>query len=182
MVCVSRYYSIFWFFLCAYFQDITLGSMSMEIQEINGYKTVHESETVNSNPISCYECNTIHDGELCWNLGKNTSNLQDFAHKERSCPAEQPYCKVYRVEYLVLEDFKSDDSGPYTKWSMERNCSSECKNFCVTMGGRTKITYCTSCCTSDLCNVDNSVNKIKINSIFFVVTSFIGIIKSLNTF
>ena len=90
--------------------------------------------------------------------------------------------KVYRVEYLVLEDFKSDDSGPYTKWSMERNCSSECKNFCVTMGGRTKITYCTSCCTSDLCNVDNSVNKIKINSIFFVVTSFIGIIKSLNTF
>merc|ERR1711884_870518 len=80
-----------------------------------------------------------------------------------------------------LEDFKSDDSGPYTKWSMERNCSSECKNFCVTMGGRTKITYCTSCCTSDLCNVDNSVNKIKINSIFFVVT-FIGIIQNLNTF
>ena len=90
----------FFALLCAYFQDITLGSMSMEIQEINGYKTVHESETVNSNPISCYECNTIHDGELCWNLGKNTSNLQDFAHKERSCPAEQPYCKVsYTIEY-----------------------------------------------------------------------------------
>ena len=84
----------FFALLGAYFQDVTLGSMSMEIQEINGYKTAHEESVTANNPISCYECNTIHDGELCWNLGKNTSNLQDFAHKERSCPAEQPYCKV----------------------------------------------------------------------------------------
>lgn len=66
---------------------------------------------------------------------------------------------MYRVEYLVLEDFKSADDGPYTPWSMERSCSEECKNFCVTMGGRTKITYCTSCCNADLCNVDNASSK-----------------------
>jgi hypothetical protein len=64
------------------------------------------------------------------------------------------------VEYLVLDDFMSADTGPYTPWSMERSCSSECKNFCVTMGGRTRLTYCTSCCTNDLCNIDNSVSQL----------------------
>ena len=47
--------------------------------------------------------------------------------------------QVYRVEYLLLDDFKSDDTRPYTRWSMERSCSSECKNFCVTMGGKYTI-------------------------------------------
>ena len=74
------------------------------------------------------------------------------------------------MEYLVLEDFKSTDTGPYTPWSMERNCSEECKNFCVTMGGRTKLTYCTSCCDTNLCNVDNSVAKIQtIKSFYFIL-------------
>ena len=81
-----------------YFQDI-YGSMSVDIKGLqdfndnNAYKIDQQSENYKE-PITCYECNTIHDGESCWNLGKNNSNMQDVTHRQRSCPAEQPYCKV----------------------------------------------------------------------------------------
>ena len=80
------------------------------------------------------------------------------------------------MEYLVLEDFKSTDTGPYTPWSMERNCSDECRNFCVTMGGRTKLTYCTSCCTTNLCNIDNSVEKVQEFKLFYFILSHVILI------
>lgn len=108
------------------------------------------SLTSDTNTLSCYTCNSIHDGDSCYNVSNSSIGFT------KKCPTNQPYCKVYRVEYLLLEDFKSSDDGPYTPWSMERSCSDECKNFCVTMGGRTKLTYCTSCCTENYCNVDNS--------------------------
>merc|ERR1712223_337957 len=143
-----------------------VGSMSQEINKIEvdeqeklqnswlyntEYQTVphtsiSSSDRNSESVLSCYECNSIQDGELCYNIGKNTTANGQHRHKIKQCPGDKPYCKVYRVEYLVLEDFKSTDTGPYTPWSMERNCSEECKNFCVTMGGRTKLTYCTSCC------------------------------------
>ena len=130
---------------------------------------------------NCYDCSSIHDGEGCYNINSTSEGLEllDYNQFVKKCPGEQPYCKVsfrfmididepevsgvtlqsfqvYRVEYLLMDDYKSKDDGPYTPWSIERSCSSECKNFCVTMGGRTKITYCTSCCVGDLCNTDNS--------------------------
>ena len=56
------------------------------------------------------------------------------------------------MEYLISES----DSEEYVPWSMERGCAETCKNFCVTMGTRTKVTYCTSCCTEPFCNTDNA--------------------------
>jgi hypothetical protein len=55
------------------------------------------------------------------------------------------------VEYLITE---SSEEG-FVPWSLERGCSPKCHDFCVTMGARTKVTYCTSCCTTQLCNTDN---------------------------
>merc|ERR1711971_303262 len=140
----------------------------------NTYETLTHSNSISTDKnqdsaLECYECNSIGDGELCYNIGRNVTNENKNAFSDhiKKCPGDKPYCKVYRVEYLVLDDFKSVDTGPYTPWSMERNCSDECKNFCVTMGGRTKLTYCTSCCTSNLCNDDNSVAKIKSNKILY---------------
>ena len=56
------------------------------------------------------------------------------------------------MEYLISES----DSEEYVPWSLERGCAETCKNFCVTMGTRTKVTYCTSCCTEPFCNTDNA--------------------------
>ena len=53
-------------------------------------------------------------------------------------------------------DYRTNSTVDFMPWSIERNCSSECKKFCVTMGTRTKITYCSSCCEGNLCNTDNS--------------------------
>ncbi|XP_023339057.1 uncharacterized protein LOC111709561 [Eurytemora carolleeae] len=60
-----------------------------------------------------------------------------------TCQPIQPYCQVRRIEY------RTADTGGESTWSLERNCSSDCRPFCVTMGGRTKITYCSSCCRLD---------------------------------
>ena len=64
--------------------------------------------------------------------------------------------QVHRVEYLHSGG-KETESGSdvFKPWSMERGCAERCNDFCVTMGARTKIRYCTSCCNSDVCNVDN---------------------------
>ena len=45
--------------------------------------------------------------------------------------------KVRRVDYKV------DNMKGYAQWSLERACVQECDPFCVSMGGRTKVTYLT---------------------------------------
>ena len=78
-----------------------MGSMSMEMRETDQYNSYQNEDStsiekvnISQMPVSCWECNTIHDGEACWNLGKNTTNINEYSHMQRSCPAEQPYCKV----------------------------------------------------------------------------------------
>merc|ERR1739848_147694 len=131
----------------------------------NEYNTIPPTTSDNlshSSPLSCYYCNSIQDGDQYYSISKNNTSLNHpHSTMTKQCSSDQPYCKVYRVEYLVLEDFKAADDGPYTPWSMERNCSNECKDFCVTMGGRTKITYCTSCCRGNFCNTDNLASLTK---------------------
>merc|ERR1712211_153270 len=65
------------------------------------------------------------------------------------CADDQPFCQVTRVEYKIGENGDST-------WSLERNCSSDCRPFCVTMGGRTKVTFCSSCCRWDGLPLDYS--------------------------
>ena len=66
--------------------------------------------------------------------------------------------QVHRVMYLHQED-TNQNNKTMTPWSIERGCDSECdpetSNFCVEMGARTKVVYCTSCCRESKCNVDS---------------------------
>jgi len=88
-------------------------------------------------------------------------------------PRKKNFARYVVIVFLTLIqkqvsriDFRTSDMFPPKKvyarnatmknWSFERHCTSECNAFCVTMGARTKITYCTSCCTDDMCNTDNS--------------------------
>ena len=86
-----------------------MGSMSMEMRETDQYNSYQnmdsenvEKVNVSQMPVSCWECNTIHDGEACWNLGKNTTNINEYSHMQRSCPAEQPYCKVRTCKLISM--------------------------------------------------------------------------------
>lgn len=118
---------------------------------------------------SCFTCNTLSTGEWCSNVSRYIDYRRNHDQEipkdlngiqlESSCPVGFRFCQVRRVVYRVtnMTDFQP--------WGMERNCTKECKPFCVTMGGRTKITYCTSCCRWDglgqnnnNCNTDNLAN------------------------
>ena len=95
--------------------------------------------------------------------------------------------KVHRVEYLPEKEQDGEIDMIYKDWSIERGCDSHCdpekSNFCVEMGARTKVLYCTSCCEGNLCNVDNKaspfnvpINILLINQIFFIFVLY-GIIR-----
>ena len=74
---------------------------------------------------------------------------------------------MHRIEYLHLgckgpggsEESCPENKDKKNRWSIQRGCDSSCSqdtsNFCVEMGTRTKVLYCTSCCTGDLCNKDS---------------------------
>ena len=97
---------------------------------------------------SCYNCSTLKDKTgLCRDIASYISRKQNnetgLPVFETACSESARYCKVMRVDYKV------DNMSGYAQWSLERSCSEKCEPFCVTMGGRTKVTYCTSCCRWD---------------------------------
>ena len=110
---------------------------------------------------SCYQCSTLSDtaqrdpGNYCYNISRYKEMKEK--HKDEvgweppgvegslvsRCKDTHRYCQVRRVDYKV------DNMTTYAQWSLERACVKECEPFCVSMGGRTKVTYCTSCCRWD---------------------------------
>ena len=63
---------------------------------------------------------------------------------------------------MHMKEDSSDGIDEMTPWSIERGCDSSCEegtsNYCVEMGARTKVLYCTSCCSDPLCNVDGKAS------------------------
>ncbi|TRY80829.1 hypothetical protein TCAL_04321 [Tigriopus californicus] len=102
-----------------------------------------EGLEVGGRGLNCLTCSTVSN--------KKCSNASEVIHTSRPCQPAETFCQVKRIEYMITE--VNED---YIPWSLERECSAECKPFCVNMGTRTKVNYCTSCCTESHCNVDNS--------------------------
>jgi len=142
-------------------------------------------------PGSCFQCSTLTDNTgLCQDIGRyyqrrQLSNNSDLPQFETQCTHAEKYCQVRRVDYKV------DNMSGYAQWSLERSCVRDCEPFCVSMGGRTKVTYCTSCCRwdgskrddqgrwvagerQDLCNIDNS--GVSYDSWLSMVTMVVNII------
>jgi len=101
---------------------------------------------------SCFSCTTLSEKDqldpenICYNISlykQWRENNKDDNRYVQKCSHEQKYCQVKRVDYKV------DNMEGYAQWSLTRSCETECRPFCVTMGGRTKVTYCTSCCRWD---------------------------------
>ena len=81
---------------------VNQGSVSVEFNDenkgylYNNYETAQDIvENSNTNPntsklplLQCYDCNSIHDGESCFNLSEN--NLPNI----KQCNQNETYCKV----------------------------------------------------------------------------------------
>nr|XP_040578064.1 uncharacterized protein LOC121126794 [Lepeophtheirus salmonis] len=107
------------------------------------------NSTINGEKLFCYSCTTIKDGSNCRNLNHSNNSL-----RTRICVGKKVFCKVRRMEYHISDEY--DHSAGAIQWSMERDCAYEsCQNFCVSMGARTRFTYCTSCCDTNYCNIDS---------------------------
>ena len=137
---------------------------------------------------SCYSCSTLTDKTgLCQDIDsyrrRRKNNETNLPVLEAACSGKERFCQVRRIDYRV------DSMESYAQWSLERSCSASCQPFCVTMGGRTKVTYCTSCCRwdgevknkegdwentgdwADNCNVGNTGATIALNTLWLVVVS-----------
>jgi hypothetical protein len=154
-----------------------------------------------SEDLVCFACKALNgNSELpCWSLtndsmanqsilsegiGHSSSVPSDGGLYRQTCNSTQRFCKVHRVEYLPEKEQDGEVDMIYKDWSIERGCDSHCdpekSNFCVEMGARTKVLYCTSCCEGNLCNVDNKaspfnvpINILLINQIFFIFVLYV---------
>ena len=54
--------------------------------------TVTDTGNANGENLSCYDCNSIHDGKDCYNPGNKTQDELEW--NEISCTPEQKFCKV----------------------------------------------------------------------------------------
>ena len=54
-------------------------------------------------PLECYECNSIHDGESCYNFNKNDTSSQIDPRFKKQCPSDKPYCKVSTARWVRFE-------------------------------------------------------------------------------
>ena len=81
------------------------------------YSIVNNVTTISSKQsfLSCYDCNTIHDGESCLNM-ENPSEI-----RKTQCDSSQPYCKVrtYALKRPLLRFFlKKTFFGRFTGWNI----------------------------------------------------------------
>ena len=79
--------------------EISDGSSANNYNRYNIDSEVHINN-ITTLPLSCYDCNSIHDGDSCW--GHNAANLSESGLKIRQCATNQPYCKVSLNSFLKL--------------------------------------------------------------------------------
>ncbi|XP_022190520.2 uncharacterized protein LOC111048848 isoform X1 [Nilaparvata lugens] len=101
------------------------------------------------NSLWCYKCHTMDEKEECNDLaGKNNSVL---VHK---CLGDHRTCVVKRYSYTTSTE---NSTSVQRMWSIERNCVNKCEPGCITIGERTKLYACTSCCETSFCNSDRGL-------------------------
>ncbi|RZF44751.1 hypothetical protein LSTR_LSTR000703 [Laodelphax striatellus] len=125
------------------------------------------------NSLWCYKCHTMNEKEECNDLaGKNNSVL---VHKclgdDRTCVVVVVYFQVKRYSYTTSTE---NTTSVQIMWSIERNCVNKCEPGCITIGERTKLYACTSCCDTSFCNSDRgAANTITVNAHLALISLFL---------
>ncbi|XP_055373953.1 uncharacterized protein LOC129607188 [Condylostylus longicornis] len=108
------------------------------------HKTSAATERVND--LYCYSCETMEDGLNCADFSVGNYN---FSHMIKKCKADEFVCMVKRFSYTMSNE--NVTTSP-KMWSLERKCAVNCEPGCFSIGERTKLYACTSCCEKSLCN------------------------------
>ncbi|XP_075215097.1 uncharacterized protein LOC142320983 [Lycorma delicatula] len=125
--------------------DSTTGDMIFSIS----YKHQTVGAQDRGNSLWCYRCLTMDENSECSNFTGNNSTL---AHK---CLGDRRTCIVKRYSYTTSTE---NSTSVQRMWSIERNCTNRCEPGCITIGERTKLYACTSCCDTSFCNTDRGAS------------------------
>ncbi|CAG2168326.1 unnamed protein product [Oppiella nova] len=113
-------------------------------------------EVVSAGNLSCYTCSTIDDirckviNETYYysNYKYSTYNTRLYGSE---CGPGETYCAVQRLDAKI-----NLSSVDYKFWAIQRKCVQHCQDGCFVLGERTKLSLCTTCCTTNYCNVGNT--------------------------
>lgn len=61
---------------------------------------------------------------------------------------------LFQVKRYSYTTSNENSTSVQRMWSIERNCTNKCEPGCITIGERTKLYACTSCCDTSFCNTD----------------------------
>lgn len=92
--------------------------------------------------LQCYNCTTTWEYGACV-LEPNTTRVV-------SCDSNQNFCLVQRNETFGKFDV------------LIRRCATSCSPHCGIWGDDIDTERCFSCCSTDLCNTDNSAHRIHV--------------------
>ncbi|XP_065156604.1 uncharacterized protein [Atheta coriaria] len=98
--------------------------------------------------LYCYKCDNIDGDDACLNVNNVTT------YKEK-CEKEHRICQVRTITMSSQEN----KTAPAKLWLVKRACTKVCEPVCVTIGERTKLRACNTCCETDLCNRGNSASR-----------------------
>ncbi|CAK9299687.1 unnamed protein product [Gordionus sp. m RMFG-2023] len=103
--------------------------------------------------LTCYNCN-LEDDRNCIHFDKTLV-------PSKFCMENEKYCNVKRLE----------QNGKVTYF--KRLCSKECLSECIKIDSNiASINMCYSCCSHNLCNIDNSANNLSSYIIFIFLFIF----------
>jgi len=143
--------------------------IQMESQE----RSPERLHLTHSSNLSCYTCTSIEDIR-CKTINETNTHLHNVDSQFRfrlytECAPGEQYCAVLRL------DSKIEQSAiDYKFWAVERKCVKECVEGCFVLGERTKLSLCTTCCSTNYCNVGNtSSERCHILSLFFALSLYL---------
>jgi hypothetical protein len=124
--------------------------------------------------LSCYTCSSIEDIR-CKTINETNTDSNDYIDSQSNaglygteCSSGEQYCAVLRL------DSKIEQSAiDYKFWAIQRKCAKECVDGCFVLGERTKLSLCTTCCSTNYCNVGNTSSLRSSNhilSLFFALS------------
>lgn len=102
-----------------------------------------------------------HEDESGSSIHTSPVSGNDLESKRRrfgaECQHDEPYCIVLRLGVNT----KETGLDHYNFFALKRGCAKQCTDGCfiIGKGERTKLSFCSTCCTKDYCNVGNSSPK-----------------------
>ncbi|XP_018020662.1 uncharacterized protein LOC108677024 [Hyalella azteca] len=109
--------------------------------------------STNRQTLRCITCSSTTNLNHCYNLHLTNETDDDFDWEELSqeCASGERFCMAVQVWYV---ENGATQNRTHHQFSIERGCATECEDFFIMMGDKTKleITSNRTCCRTNHCN------------------------------